>query len=348
MGVYENLPGPATDRLRKEVIQLFKLNKLDITIDMNLNQTNFLDVTLNLSTEKYQPYRKPNNEPLYINNGSNHPPTILKRLPQMVEKRISELSYGPEEFNAAKHEYVKALSDSGLKADIKFNKPTQKNRTRRRKIIYFNPPYNAAVTTNIGREFIRLIDKHFPPQNRYRKIFNRNTIKLSYSCTPNMQVILSGHNKALLKKPDQDTVKNCNCRGVCPLPANGDCRRSAVVYRATVKTGTDTKTYIGSSETEIKLRLANHKHSFSDPKLRNSTRLSAYVHALKDNKHQFEMKWDIIDKLTPYTCGSRRCNLCLTEKYRILGSDPTTTLNARNEIASKCRHRFKYKLRNVR
>ena len=232
---------------------------------------------------------------------------------------------------------------------MKFNKPAKKHRTRRRKITYFNPPYNAAVTTNIGREFIKLIDKHFPPRSPYHKIFNRNTIKLSYSCTPNMKMIITGHNKSLLTKaPDNDAVKTCNCRGVCPLPDNGDCRRSAVVYKATVKSDNDTKFYIGSSETDIKLRLGNHKHSFNDTKLRNTTRLSTYIHALKDNNRQFEIKWDIEDKATPYTCGSRYCNLCLTEKYRILCSDPTTTLNARNEIAGRCRHRFKYKLRNVR
>ena len=161
-----------------------------------------------------------------------------------------------------------------------------------------------------------------------------------------MKTIISGHNKSLLKKGSTDTPKNCNCRDVCPLP--GDCRRSAVIYKATVKSGNETKLYIGSAETEIKLRLANHRHSFNESKLRNATRLSSYIHNLKDNNRLYDIKWDIVDKSTPYICGSKRCNLCLTEKYRILHSDPSTTLNARNEIVSKCRHNFKFKLRNIR
>ena len=59
---------------------------------MNLFETGFLDVTFNLVVEKYLPYRKPNGDPLYINAKSNHPPTIIKDLPKMINKRLSDLS----------------------------------------------------------------------------------------------------------------------------------------------------------------------------------------------------------------------------------------------------------------
>ena len=203
----------------------------------------------------------------------------------------------------------------------------QKRRPRHRRITYFNPPYNASVTTNIGKEFINLIDKHFPAGSRYHKIFNRNTIKISYSCTSNMRTIISNHNKALLNKSVNVTAKSCNCRDVCPLPDNGDCRRSAVVYKATVKSQDTTKFYIGSAETEIKLRLANHKHSMNDVKLRNATRLSAYVHTLKETDRPYDIKWNIEAKSRPYSCGSRKCNLCLTEKLHILRSDPRSLIH---------------------
>ena len=163
-----------------------------------------------------------------------------------------------------------------------------------------------------------------------------------------MKTILSNHNKSLLNKSSEVSVRNCNCRDVCPLPVNGDCRRAAVVYSATVKSDSTTKLYIGSSETDIKLRLANHKHSFNTTSLRNSTRLSAYIHTLKDNNRPYEIKWNIAAKSNAYKCGSRKCNLCLTEKYLILRSDPANTLNARTELASKCRHSTKFKLKNLR
>ena len=98
-----------------------------------------------------------------------------------------------------------------------------------------------------------------------------------------------------------------------------------MIYKAVVTTDnvTQSREYIGSTETDIKLRLANHKHSFRNNKLRNSTRLSAYVHELVDKNQAYEIKWNIQAQSNPYVCGSRKCNLCLTEKYEILRSDTT-------------------------
>ena len=82
-------------------------------------------------------------------------------------------------------EYEEALKQSGYKNfDLKYDpeKPTPKQ-NRKRKIIWFNPPFSKNVSTNIGcKKFLNgLINKHFPPQNKLHKIFNRNTLKLSYS-----------------------------------------------------------------------------------------------------------------------------------------------------------------------
>ena len=59
--------------------------------------------------------------------------------------------------------------------------------------------------------------------NPLHKIFNRNTIKLSYSCMPSVRTIISNHNKSELNKPEQtDVIKNCNCWNskTCPMDAN--------------------------------------------------------------------------------------------------------------------------------
>ena len=84
--------GPVLDKMRKNIITLFKNEGLGITIDTNLTETDFLDVTFNLATGKFFPYRKPNNIPLYINVKSNHPPSIIKDLPKMINKRLSDFS----------------------------------------------------------------------------------------------------------------------------------------------------------------------------------------------------------------------------------------------------------------
>ena len=83
-------------------------------------------------------------------------------------------------------------------------------------MIWFNPPYNAKVATNVAHKFLLLIDKHFPAGSPLNKHFNRNIIKVSYSCMPNMAKVLNKQN--IVKE------KACNCRGgeaVCPL--DGKC-----------------------------------------------------------------------------------------------------------------------------
>ena len=67
----------------------------------------------------------------------------------------------------------------------------------KRNIKWFNPPFSQTVSTNVGKRFLNLLDKHFPPNNQLHKIFNRNTVKVSYSCTPNVGSIIKSHNKNL-------------------------------------------------------------------------------------------------------------------------------------------------------
>ena len=92
LAIVHKANGPKVDRLRKDIISLFKDEGLSITIDTNLIETDFLDVSFNLNTGKYFPFKKPNNTPLYIHSKSNHPPSIIKQLPSMTNKRISSLS----------------------------------------------------------------------------------------------------------------------------------------------------------------------------------------------------------------------------------------------------------------
>ena len=73
---------------------------LKVIGEVNKKIVNFLDVTLNLSTESFRGYTKPNTNLLYINSKSNHPPTILKNIPKAVNDRLCRLSSSKEEFMA--------------------------------------------------------------------------------------------------------------------------------------------------------------------------------------------------------------------------------------------------------
>ena len=114
---------------------------------------------LDLDSGKYSPFRKPNNELLYINAKSNHPPSILKELPQMINRRISDLSCNEEEFNKAKGQYEASLSNSGHESTLKYDVRRTPRRNRNRKVIWFNPPFNSCVRTNVGKQFLKLIKK---------------------------------------------------------------------------------------------------------------------------------------------------------------------------------------------
>ena len=84
-------------------------------------RVDFLDVSFDLITGKYQPYRKPNDAPMYIHKDSNHPANIIKQLPTMIQDRISSLSYSQEEFDNGKDVYVKSLKESGFNVNINYN-----------------------------------------------------------------------------------------------------------------------------------------------------------------------------------------------------------------------------------
>ena len=53
-------------------------------------------------------------------------------------------------------------------------------KNRQCKILWFKPPFSQSVKTNIGKVSLKLVRKHFPRHHKLHKIFNTNTLKLSY------------------------------------------------------------------------------------------------------------------------------------------------------------------------
>ena len=89
------------------------------------------------------------------------------------------------------------------------NKNIGKN--RKRNIIWFNLSYSKSLKRNIGKYFFGLLKKHFPPGHKLYKIFNKNTLKVSYFCMPNLKVKIDGHNKKILENTPPPKAKLCNC-----------------------------------------------------------------------------------------------------------------------------------------
>ena len=357
MGLYRDdglavveMPGPEVERLRKKVIKLFSNQNLKITTDANIKVTDFLDVVFNLDTDSYKPFRKDNNLPSYINCSSNHPKHVIDELPNMISQRISTLSSNRQTFNNEATTYNQALKNSGYKDEIQFitRPPVTKRKQKRRKrnIIWFNPPWNVEVSTNIARKFLVMIDKHFPKGSEMGKHFNRNTIKVSYCTMPNMQSIISSHNRKMISPPDRPVTRSCNCRSRDNCVMAGQCLTTNIVYKSRVTTADDFKEYIGLTSNTFKERYNNHKSSFKNTNKAHSTSLSSYIWELKNNNTPFTSDWSIMGHAKAYSSKVRNCQLCLMEKTFIMLSDPKQTLNKRNEIVSKCRHRDKVLLKH--
>ena len=163
-------------------------------------------MTLNLENNTNRPYKKPNDKLIYIDISSNHPPQIKKQLTKIISDRLSRNSSNADIFNNTKLEYEEALKKCGHTTKLTSNpanhekKNNNARRKRNRKIIWLNPPLNLDVSTNVAKIFLNLIEKYFPRSSKLHKIFNTNTVKVSYSCTQNMSQIIKGHNKKIIQK----------------------------------------------------------------------------------------------------------------------------------------------------
>ncbi|KAK3737000.1 hypothetical protein QZH41_006438 [Actinostola sp. cb2023] len=344
-------PPREMEKIKKSICKIFKENELSITIEANKKVINFLDVTLDLNSGQYRPYMKPNNTLQYVNTDSNHPPTVLKNIPEGINKRLSEISSNETVFNKAAPVYQKALDESGHNYKLHYvqDQPRAVKRNRKRNTIWYNPPYDRNVKTNVGKEFLRIIDKCFPPSNRLHKIFSRNTVKISYSCMPNVARIIDGDNKRKLGNDrNTDPGKMCSCPKSTVCPLGGECLAKNIVYQATVTCGDEVESYVGLTATDFKARYSNHKASFKHSTKRNATELSKHIWHLKENNLDYAISWKILCRAPQYSNASKRCGLCICEKYFIISNPKAASLNKRNELVSKCRHKDKYLLRNLR
>ena len=194
--------------------------------------------------------------------------------------------------------------------------------------------------------------KHFK-SDHLKKLFNKNNVKVSYSCIDNMRNIISifnRHNAKITKPRSQPSLK-CNCREKDECPLNGKCRQSSVIYKYDVSApNLPTKVYIGLTEKDFKTRWNSHKLSFNNKKYKNSTALSTHVWELKETHDVVPiLKWSIVKHARSYSINARSCALCLQEKYEILNYPiKCSLLNKRSELIAKCRHTNKFLLANYK
>ena len=336
------------ENTKKKICEIFRRNNLKITVEVNMKTVDFLDVTLDLSTDTFKPFLKPNNTLLYVNTSSNHPPNIVKNIPESINKRLNSLSKNEDIFNQAIPPYQEALHKSGYKYQLNY-KPPQENLQRRRRnrnIIWYNPPFCKSVKTNIGKQFFRILAQCFPAENPLSKLFNKNTVKLSYSCMPNVASIISGHNKKVINTEEGNGPPPCTCT-LYDCEVEGKCEQTGVIYQCKVTETTrgTSETYIGLTANSFKDRLTKHRRSFRvEGYHRNS--LSTHIWDLKRRQINFEISWRIVAKARPYSPSAKYCKLCIKEIYYILFERENSSLNKRQEFFGYCLHKSKFLLEN--
>ena len=181
-------------------------------------------LTLN---KEHASYRKPDNDLIYIHKHSNRPQNIFRDLPKSISKKVTDTSSNEETFNNHIPIYREALKSSAFNNYLSYRQSQQisthnsriqeKQKKCNRKIIWFNPTFSTNVKMNIGKILFELLPKHFHKMNKLYKIFNRNTVKISYNCMRNMGFIISAHNQCLLTLNDSSFRCNCRNKSNCPL-----------------------------------------------------------------------------------------------------------------------------------
>ena len=184
-----------------------------------------------------------------------------------------------------------------MKYEKHSNQPKKRNRSSKKHILWWNPPFSLNVKTNIGAKFLKLIDKHFPKSSPLHEVFNRNKVKVSYRNTSNLKKIISSQNSKIIRQfENKDQNKTCNCPKTKTCPLQGKCLLDNVVYQATVKSDNSEETYVGLASTTFKSRLGNHHKAMKNSKYRHDTTLSLHIWDLKDKGEEYEIHWKFISQ----------------------------------------------------
>ena len=171
--------------IKKFVFKSNKLNSsfLNLIIECNKTTVDDLDIALNLLDETYTPYQKPENTLQYIHKESNHPASIIKQILITIETPLSNHLSNETVFRHAGK--IERLSKNQvIMSRYSANQQNSKNKiNRKRNIIWLNLSFSKSISTKIGHYFLNLLDKHFPKSHKFHRIFNKNNVKVSYSCT---------------------------------------------------------------------------------------------------------------------------------------------------------------------
>ena len=153
-----------------------------------------------------------------------------------------------------------------------------------------------------------MIDQQFRKSNKFHIIFNKNTVKISYSCTQRMPSIIKCHNQQFINK-DVKELKPCNCKVKSECSLNCHCQVTEIIIYKSTKLSPEkpNKLFLGTAKSDLKKRFYNHRKSFNDETSANDTIFSKCIWEIKKTSTlNPTLVWSIA-KLPPYSNISKKC-----------------------------------------
>ena len=111
-------------------------------------------------------------------------------------------------------QYQEALEKSGYDHQLTYKDIMMSIKENRlREMIWCNSSFSETMKTTISKKFINLSWKHFLSTNNLHKIFNTNTIMLSYSYVSGIARVIKRNNNSKTESNGQPNIsRKCNCR----------------------------------------------------------------------------------------------------------------------------------------
>ena len=111
-----------------------------------------------------------------------------------------------------------------------------------------------------------------------------------------------------------DILLPCNCRKKHACPFNGKCRACKSIASVDVYPN---NVYLGTEEGDFKQRFYNHRPSLNIESYSTDTTLPKFIWGSKNKfKIMPSLRWSMIKSVPAYLNISKKCQLCLQEKFR--------------------------------
>ena len=160
-------------------------------------------------------------------------------------------------------------------------------------VIMFNPWFDQCVSANIAKRFLCLIDRHFPKHHRYHRLVNWNTVKVSYSCMPNMAAIISSHTTKVLTPGSNPNTRTWSCRNKQQCPLGGNCLAKCIHYDDVIMI------MLASQITSLTVVYSIVYSGVNQRKHQSSASL-AFVREIHRGPVNFPHKWPVTRRMFPF------------------------------------------------